>query len=105
MEEIDLKQPENVVLEKVRRVCTSTGFTILRNHGISQELLDAALANCEALFSLPQEKKESLQSDAAFTVSHQVKYFLPTAPSSGGILSLTNCLVLNDLTHFSDTLS
>ena len=70
VEEIDLSQPEDVVLEKVRSACTSTGFTILRNHGICQELLDAALANCEAFFSLPEEKKESLKSDIAFTVGH-----------------------------------
>ena len=61
VEEIDLSQSEDVVLAKMRNACTSNGFTILRNHGIGQELLDAALANCEAFFSLPEEKKESLK--------------------------------------------
>lgn len=66
---IDLEQPEGIVLDQVREASTTTGFFLIRNHGISKDLADAALANCEALFKLPEDKKLSLKSETIFVVS------------------------------------
>ncbi|RAL04512.1 isopenicillin N synthase family dioxygenase [Aspergillus ibericus CBS 121593] len=50
------------VLDEVRAACTSTGFFLLRGHGIPRELQDSLLAGATKFFALPNEVKLNLDA-------------------------------------------
>lgn len=56
------------MLDLMRQACTTSGFFVITNHGISKNLADAALEQCRKLFSLSDDQKLSLKSEALFTV-------------------------------------
>lgn len=46
----------------VDRICRSTGFLVLRNHGVSASIVDAAWRSAEQFFALPEAEKRRSQS-------------------------------------------
>lgn len=56
------------MLDLIHKACTTSGFFVIKNHGIEDDLLEAALSHCKALFALPEDKKIALKSDVLFTV-------------------------------------
>ncbi|PYI00452.1 Clavaminate synthase-like protein [Aspergillus sclerotiicarbonarius CBS 121057] len=50
------------VLDEVRAACTSTGFFLLRGHGIPHELQESLLAGAAKFFALPTDVKLNLDA-------------------------------------------
>lgn len=56
---IDGSNPQ-AVAEKMGYICENIGFLYIKNHGVSQELIDQAYAAAKKFFALPTEEKNKL---------------------------------------------
>jgi isopenicillin N synthase-like dioxygenase len=45
----------------VDKTCRDTGFLVIANHGIEQDLIDATFAAAASFFDLPEERKQALK--------------------------------------------
>lgn len=55
-------EARKAIASKVRAAAENTGFFYIKNHGISEELLQDALSQAKTFFAQPIEKKESASS-------------------------------------------
>ena len=55
-------EARKTIASKVRAAAESTGFFYIKNHGISEELIQNALSQAKAFFSQPIEKKQRASS-------------------------------------------
>ncbi len=60
---LDLNQPVEVLGAELRRAFTEVGFYFVRNHGVTQELLDTTFAEAERFHAMPLEDKLALKVD------------------------------------------
>ena len=67
---IDLERPEVHILDQLYEACTTSGFFVLKNHGIPVELRHKVLENCKRFFDLPEEQKLGYKSEVMYVVSH-----------------------------------
>ncbi len=65
---IDLKGSEVQILNQLQEACLSSGFFVLKNHGIPSELRATVLANCKQFFDLPEERKLQYKSETMYVV-------------------------------------
>jgi len=54
------REARRITAGEVGAACESTGFFYVRNHGVSQQHIDAALAASRTFFALPESYKRSL---------------------------------------------
>ncbi|KWV91131.1 isopenicillin N synthase family oxygenase [Erythrobacter sp. YT30] len=60
---VSLAQPLEEIADELGRSFAEFGFAVVRDHGISQELIDRAEANSKKFFALPPEVKQSYKLD------------------------------------------
>jgi len=66
----DPSSPEaDIIIEKIRAACLSTGFFQITNHGISSSVQDSIFNAAKKFFALPYEEK--LKLDVKTTVGHR----------------------------------
>lgn len=58
---VSLAQPLETIADELGRSFGEYGFAVVRDHGIPQDLIDAAEAASKALFALPEEVKRAYQ--------------------------------------------
>ena len=56
------EQEQRRIAAEVDEICRHTGFLIVKNHGIPQEVIDTAWAAARAFFDLPLEQKLTVKS-------------------------------------------
>ena len=56
--QLDLSQPDEVLVPLLHKACCEVGFFYITNHGISKEVLDRALDESKVLFDLPLDVKD-----------------------------------------------
>ena len=52
------------ITAEIAHACRDVGFFYVREHGVRQDLLDAAMAQAHAFFALPQARKDALKISA-----------------------------------------
>jgi hypothetical protein len=57
-------EARKTIASKVRAAAENTGFFYIKNHGISEELIQNALSQAQAFFNQPIEKKQLASSKA-----------------------------------------
>lgn len=63
---IDLSDPDTgATAARLRAACMDQGFFVVVGHGVDPALMEAALAQCRALFALPLEEKLALRPEPA----------------------------------------
>ena len=70
---IDLRLPESVICDLLHEACTSSGFFVIKNHGISPGLRADVLQKCQQFFSLPEDKKLKQKTDELYLVRMTIK--------------------------------
>jgi len=60
---VDLSLPEPELVPVIKMACMEHGFFYLENHGVPAELLDSAMAQQRALFSLSPAQKAAMLAD------------------------------------------
>ncbi len=58
---IDLSAHQDSVVSSVRRACESSGFFLIRNHGVLQSVINASFAANAAFFAFPEEIKAKIK--------------------------------------------
>ncbi|OQE41272.1 hypothetical protein PENCOP_c005G08134 [Penicillium coprophilum] len=56
-------EARKIIASKVRAAAENTGFFYIKNHGISEELIERALSQAKAFFDQPIEKKQLASSN------------------------------------------
>ena len=60
---VSLSQPPQSIAEELGRSFAEYGFAVVRDHGISQELIERAEEASKAFFALPENVKKSYKLD------------------------------------------
>ncbi|XP_060174392.1 2-oxoglutarate-dependent dioxygenase 21, chloroplastic-like [Lycium barbarum] len=62
----DDSERRSIIIQDIAEACRRNGFFQVINHGISQEILDAAISAAFGFFDLPTEDKEKFMSNDVF---------------------------------------
>jgi len=54
---INLRNPEGVVIEKLRNACTRVGFFYLSGHGIPEFIVEGGFSQAKSFFNLDLDEK------------------------------------------------
>lgn len=57
---ISLSSPQSELVSQIKNACTRIGFFYVRDHGLSQDVIDAAFKCAAEFFALEREEKEEI---------------------------------------------
>ena len=71
---VDLSLPLHEVGHSIHEACTTVGFFLVQNHGVSPHLLSSVMQEARHFFNLPQEEKDriSIRNSSSFRGYQQV---------------------------------
>lgn len=58
---IDLSQPQEEVSKAVKQACTASGFFLISNHGVPEDIIQRHFAETKKFFDLPDEEKAKIK--------------------------------------------
>lgn len=58
---IDLSGPQNEVVKAVEHACSSSGFFLIRNHGVPEDVIAQQFEENRKFFALPEEEKAKIK--------------------------------------------
>lgn len=76
---IDLSQPQDEVSKAVKQACTTSGFFLISNHGVPEDIIQRHFAETKKFFDVPDEEKAKIKvnkinrSDHAAVLIHAVR--------------------------------
>ena len=58
---IDLSGPQDEVVKAVQSACSTSGFFLISNHGVPEDVIARSFEENKKFFSLPEEQKAKIK--------------------------------------------